>query len=152
MMKSSFHILLVEDNTSDIRLIREALRDVAVPTHLSVVEDGIQALAFLRHEPPYAAAPQPDLLLLDLNLPQKPGHEVVAELRADPALRRVPVVVLTTSEAQSSVRLLYDLGVNCYVLKPVELEAFLATVRAIVEFWGTYVCLPSRGAPDQEWA
>jgi chemotaxis family two-component system response regulator Rcp1 len=137
-------ILLVEDNPGDVRLTREALRDSEVRTHLSVVADGEAALAFLRREGPFAGAPRPDLILLDLNLPKKDGREVLAEIKADPALRRVPVVVLTTSTAQQDIMVSYDLHANCYVTKPVDLEGFLAVVRSVERFWFTVASLPER--------
>ena len=141
-------ILLVEDSPADVDLTREALDDAKVRNHLSVVADGVEALAFLRREGRYADAPRPDLILLDLNLPKKDGREVLAEIKADPALRRIPVVVLTTSEAEQDILRSYDLHANCYITKPVDLEAFLGIVRAVEHFWLHIVSLP--GPADRE--
>lgn len=140
----SVNILLVEDNPDDVDLTREAFKESGLPTHLHVVEDGVEALAFLRHAHPYAAAPLPDLILLDLNLPKKSGHEVLAEIKTDPALRRIPVVVLTTSAAEADVARAYDLSANCYVTKPVELDDFLSVMHVIERFWREVVTLPAR--------
>src|SRR5581483_1210384 len=137
-------ILLVEDSPADVELTIEALHDVKVRNTLSVVADGIAALAFLRREGVYADAPHPDLVLLDLNLPRKDGRAVLAEIKADPALRRIPVVILTTSEAEQDVLKSYDLHANCYVTKPVDLEQFIKVVRSINDFWLQIVRLPSR--------
>jgi CheY-like chemotaxis protein len=136
-------ILLVEDSPGDIRLTREALRDTKVANRLHVVTDGEEALAFLRHEPPHAGVPTPDLVLLDLNLPKKDGREVLAEVKSDPALRKIPVVVLTTSQAEQDIIESYELHANCYVTKPVDLEQFVQIVMAIENFWFTVVKLPN---------
>jgi chemotaxis family two-component system response regulator Rcp1 len=136
-------ILLVEDSPADVDLTREALADAKVHNNLHVVGDGVEALAFLRHEGRYADAPHPDLILLDLNLPKKDGREVLAEIKADPRLRRIPVVVLTTSEAEQDILQSYDLYANCYVTKPVDLDAFIHVVRSIEDFWLAIVRLPS---------
>jgi CheY-like chemotaxis protein len=136
-------ILLVEDNPGDVRLTIEALREARVANQLSVAVDGHEALAFLRREGRYADAPRPDLILLDLNLPKKDGREVLAEIKADPALRRIPVVVLTTSEAEQDIVRSYDLHANCYITKPVDLEAFIQVVRSIEGFWLAIVRLPT---------
>jgi len=135
-------ILLVEDSPADVELTIEALHDVKVRNTLSVVADGIAALAFLRREGVYADAPHPDLVLLDLNLPRKDGRAVLAEIKADPALRRIPVVILTTSEAEQDVLKSYDLHANCYVTKPVDLDRFISVVKSIEEFWLAIVKLP----------
>ena len=135
-------ILLVEDNPGDIRLIREALRDTVRPITLEVVRDGAEALAFLRRQGPYPNAPRPHLILLDLNLPKKDGREVLACIKGDPALRRIPVVVLTTSEAPQDILKSYDLHANCYVTKPMDLQQFITAVQAIEDFWCTQVQLP----------
>jgi two-component system response regulator len=135
-------ILLVEDSPSDVDLTREALEDTKVHNNLSVVGDGVEALAFLRREGRYADAPHPDLILLDLNLPKKDGREVLAEIKSDPDLRRVPVVVLTTSAAEQAVMESYNLHANCYVKKPVDLDAFMRVVRSIDNFWLAIVKLP----------
>src|SRR5205823_9675998 len=135
-------ILLVEDSPSDVDLTREALDDTKVHNNLSVVGDGVEALAFLRREGQYASAPHPDLILLDLNLPKKGGREVLAEIKSDPVLRRIPVVVLTTSEAEQDIVESYNLHANCYVKKPVDLDAFIQVVRSIDNFWLAIVKLP----------
>jgi two-component system, chemotaxis family, response regulator Rcp1 len=135
-------ILLVEDSPSDADLTREALDDTKVHNNLSVVGDGVEALAFLRREGPYADAPHPDLILLDLNLPKKGGREVLSEIKSDPILRRIPVVVLTTSEAEQDIVESYNLHANCYVRKPVDLDAFIQVVRSIDNFWLAIVKLP----------
>jgi chemotaxis family two-component system response regulator Rcp1 len=137
-------ILLVEDSPGDVRLTREALRDAKVGNNLHVVRDGVEALAFLRREAPrFAECPRPDLILLDLNLPRKSGHEVLEEIKADQALRRIPVVILTTSQAEQDVLRTYDLHANCYITKPVDLDQFIAVVQSIEDFWLTIVRLPS---------
>jgi CheY-like chemotaxis protein len=135
-------ILLIEDNPGDVRLTRETLREGKVSTRLSVVSNGEEALAFLRRQGPYAAAPRPDLILLDLNLPRKGGREVLAEIKADEHLRRIPVVVLTSSQAQPDILACYDLHANCYITKPPDLNEFLRVVRSIEDFWLTAVKLP----------
>lgn len=135
-------ILLVEDNPGDARLTREALKDGKIYLHLSVVVDGVEAIAFLRHEAPFADAPRPDLILLDLNLPRKDGREVLAEIKADDRLKRIPVVVLTTSAAEQDVLSSYDLHANCYITKPVDLDQFLKVVQWVEDFWLTIVRLP----------
>jgi CheY-like chemotaxis protein len=135
-------ILLVEDNPGDIRLTQETLKDTKMLNKMSVVVDGVEAMAFLRREGPYSAMARPDLILLDLNLPKKDGREVLAEIKADESLRRIPVVVLTTSSAQSDVLEMYDLHANCYITKPVNLDQFIEVVKAIETFWFTIVKLP----------
>jgi CheY-like chemotaxis protein len=135
-------ILLVEDSPADVDLTREALEDAKVRNTLHVVEDGVEALAFLRRDGQYAGAPRPDLILLDLNLPKKDGREVLAEIKADPTLRRIPVVILTTSEAEQDILRSYDLHANCYVTKPVDLEQFITVIRSIENFWLVIVKLP----------
>ena len=136
-------ILLVEDNPGDVRLTREALREGKVRNNLYVAPDGVEALAFLRKQGKYADAVRPDLILLDLNLPRKDGREVLEEIKADPALRYIPVVVLTSSQAEQDILRAYDLHANCYVTKPVDLEQFIAVVRSIDDFWLSVVRLPS---------
>jgi len=136
-------ILLVEDNPGDVQLTREALHDAKLRNHLSNVKDGVEALAFLRRKGPYSAAPRPDLILLDLNLPRKDGREVLAEIKNDENLRRIPVVVLTTSRDEWDVLGAYDLHANCYVVKPVGLEQFITIVKSIEDFWFDIVKLPS---------
>lgn len=135
-------ILLVEDSPADVRLTREALKEAKVLNNLHVVQDGVAALAFLRKQGQYAAVPQPDLILLDLNLPKKDGREVLAEIKQVDGLKRIPVVVLTTSRAEEDVVRTYNLHANAYVTKPVDLKQFLAVVRAIEEFWLAVVTLP----------
>jgi CheY-like chemotaxis protein len=137
-------ILLVEDNPADARLTEEALREGRVCNRLHHARDGVEAMEFLRGEGAYADAPTPDLILLDLNMPRKNGHEVLAELKEDARLRRTPVVVLTTSEAAGDIVRTYDSHVNCYICKPVELDKFLDIVRMVEAFWLTAVKLPSR--------
>jgi CheY-like chemotaxis protein len=134
--------LLVEDNPGDVRLTREALNESKLRNNLSICTDGVEALAFLRREGKYADAPRPDLILLDLNLPRKDGRQVLAEIKADPNLKRIPVVIITSSEAEQDVLASYDLHVNCYVTKPVDLEQFIKVVRSIETFWLTIVKLP----------
>jgi CheY-like chemotaxis protein len=136
-------VLLVEDDPGDVLLIREAFDYNKVHNHISVVNDGEQALAFLRNEGQYADARRPDLVLLDLNLPRKDGREVLAEVKADDRLRTIPIVVLTTSEAEEDVLRSYELHANAYVTKPVDFERFVAIVRQIDDFFVSVVRLPS---------
>lgn len=135
-------ILMVEDNPGDIRLTLEALKENKMNNALHVVKDGVQAMAFLRREGEYTAAPRPDLVLLDLNLPKKDGREVLAEIKADPALMRIPVVILTTSQAEEDILRSYNLHANCFVTKPVDLDQFIRVVQSIEHFWLTIVKLP----------
>jgi chemotaxis family two-component system response regulator Rcp1 len=135
-------ILLVEDNPGDVRLTREALREGKILNELSVVGDGVEALAFLRREGRYADAVRPDLILLDLNLPKKDGREVLEEIKGDGALKKIPVVILTTSAAERDILKAYDLHANCYITKPVDLEQFIRVVQLIEDFWLTIVKLP----------
>ena len=135
-------ILLVEDNPGDVRLTIEALRESKVRNHLSVARDGVEALAFVRREGAHAEAVRPDLILLDLNLPRKDGREVLAELKADPDLKTIPVVILTTSRAEQDVLRSYELQANCYISKPVDLDQFITVVKSIEDFWLTIVTLP----------
>ena len=139
----SIVILLVEDNPGDVRLIREAFREVQADAELRVVDNGVDALAFLRREGAYACAPRPDLMLLDLGLPRKDGRQVILEVKGDRSLRRTPVVVLTVSEAEEDILTAYDLQANCYVSKPLDLDRFIEVVRSILVFWLTTVKLPS---------
>ncbi|MFC1706223.1 response regulator [Planctomycetota bacterium] len=138
-------ILLVEDNPGDARLAREALRDGKVRNTIHHVEDGVEAIAFLRKEGPYEDMPRPDLVLLDLNLPKRDGREVLADIKSDPDLKRIPVVVLTVSKAEEDVLRSYDLHANCYVTKPIDLDQFLTVIRSIEDFWLTIVRLPPNG-------
>jgi CheY-like chemotaxis protein len=142
MIARPIEILLVEDNLGDARLTQEALREAKVRNRLSHVRDGVEALAFLRREGAHAEAPRPDLILLDLNLPRKDGREVLAEIKQDERLRRIPVVVLTVSQADEDILRVYDLNANCYITKPVDLEQFIKVVRSIEEFWLAIVKLP----------
>jgi chemotaxis family two-component system response regulator Rcp1 len=135
-------ILLVEDNPGDVRLTLEVLKDARVRNNIRMVSDGVAALAYLRHEGDYADAPRPDLILLDLNLPKKNGREVLAEIKTDPALRRIPVVVLTVSKDEEDILKAYDLYANCFITKPINLEQFITVVRSIEDFWLTIVKLP----------
>ena len=141
-MTDPIEILLVEDNPGDVELTREALHDSKVHMRLSVVNDGVDALAFLRREGPHGAAPRPDLVLLDLNVPRKDGRAVLAEVKRDPELRNIPIVVLTSSQAEQDIVKAYDLHANCYVTKPVDLDQFITIVRSIEQFWFTVVKLP----------
>lgn len=138
-------ILLVEDSPSDTELTQEALREAKVSNHLSTVEDGVQAMDFLRRRGVFSGAPRPDLIILDLNLPRKDGREVLAEIKEDPELKTTPVVVLTTSQAEQDVLQAYHLQANCYITKPVDFEHFLEAVRSIESFWLLVVTLPPRG-------
>ena len=135
-------ILLVEDNPGDVRLTREVLKEGRISNTLNVAPDGVEALAFLRHEGAYADAGQQDLVLLDLNLPKKDGREVLAEMKADPELQRIPIIVLTSSSAEADILSAYDLHANCYITKPVELDEFTKVVRSIEDFWLSIVKLP----------
>lgn len=137
-------ILLIEDNPADARLTREALRDAKIHNRLHTVADGIEAMKFLRREGDYAQSPRPDLVLLDLNLPKKSGREVLAEVKADPALRAIPVVVLTTSQSDEDILRSYDLHANCFITKPVDFTQFATIVNRIEEFWFSIVRLPPR--------
>jgi CheY-like chemotaxis protein len=136
-------ILLVEDNPGDERLTREALKEGKVYNNLHWVKDGVEAMAFLRKEGNHRAAPRPDIVLLDLNLPRKDGREVLEEIKTDEDLKRIPVVVLTTSKAEEDVLRTYNLHANCYVTKPVDLEKFMVVVKTIDVFWLTVVTLPN---------
>ena len=135
-------ILLVEDNPGDVRLTQEGLHEGKIHNHLSVASDGIEALAFLHRQGKYVDAPRPDLILLDLNLPRKDGREVLAEIKADHDLRRIPVVVLTTSSADQDIERSYDLAANCYITKPVDFQSFVDVVKSIEDFWFAIVTLP----------
>jgi two-component system, chemotaxis family, response regulator Rcp1 len=137
-------ILMVEDNPGDVRLTVEALKEGKVRNNFHTVEDGVEAMAFLRRQGAYTDAPRPDLVLLDLNLPKKNGREVLAEIKEDPELRRIPVVILTASEAEQDVVKSYNLHANCYITKPVDLDQFLEVVQSIENFWLTVVMLPPR--------
>ena len=141
----AIEILLVEDNPGDVRLTMEALKEGKLLNNLSVVGDGVEALAFLRREGKFADSVRSDLILLDLNLPKRNGLEVLADIKADEDLRRTPVVILTTSQAEQDIVKSYNLYANCYVSKPVDLEQFMTVVKSIEDFWLTIVKLPSDG-------
>lgn len=136
-------ILMVEDNPGDVRLTVEALKETKLNNNLSVVKNGVEALAYLRREGDYADAARPDLILLDLNLPKKDGREVLKEIKQDRDLGRIPVVILTTSQAEEDILKTYDLHANCYISKPVNLEQFTQVVQSIEFFWLTIVKLPA---------
>lgn len=136
-------ILLVEDNPGDIRLTKEALKDSKVHNQLHVVQDGVEAIGFLRNTGNYAEVPRPDIILLDLNLPRKDGRSVLQEIKQDESLRRIPVVVLTTSDDEHDILRTYDLHANCYITKPIDLKQFATIVKAIENFWFQIVKLPS---------
>jgi CheY-like chemotaxis protein len=135
-------ILLVEDNPGDARLAREALRDSAISSDLTVLEDGFEVMAYLQRKGAYSGAPRPHLILLDLNLPGIRGTELLQEIKADPILRRIPVIVLTTSTAQQDIDASYDLYANCYVIKPLDIMTFAQVLRQIENFWFNVVTLP----------
>jgi CheY-like chemotaxis protein len=136
-------MLLVEDNPGDARLAIEALKDAKVHNNLSWVQDGVEAMAFLRREGEYSDAPRPDVILLDLNLPKKDGREVLADVKGDEDLRRIPVVILTVSSAEEDIVKTYNLHANCYIRKPIDLDQFIKVVKAIKDFWLSIVILPT---------
>jgi len=135
-------LLLVEDSPGDVRLTQEAFREANVSIHLHVASDGVEAMAFLRHEGRHGHAPRPDLILLDLNLPKMDGREVLSHIKADESLKRIPTVILTTSESEADIVKSYQLQANCYLSKPVQLDAFERLVGSINDFWLTKVKLP----------
>ncbi len=137
-------ILLVEDNPGDVRLTIEALKEGKVSNKINVVMDGMDAMAFLHHEGKYKDAPVPDLILLDLNLPKKNGREVLAEIKVDSKLKHIPVVVLTTSQAEKDIIMTYNMHANCYITKPVDFDQFISVVKSIENFWFTVVKLPPK--------
>ena len=141
-------ILLVEDNPGDVRLTVEAFREGKISNHLSVVGDGVEALAFLRREPPFADAPRPDLILLDLNLPRKNGRDVLSEIDDEENLRQIPVVVLTTSNSERDILATHDLHASCYINKPVDFGQFITVVKLIEDFWFTIVRRSKMGDAD----
>ena len=136
-------ILLVEDDPGDVRLTRESLQEDKLWNKLNVVRDGVEAMEYLRFKGDFAGVARPDLILLDLNLPRKSGLEVLREVKADPSLKRIPVVILTTSRAEEDVLSTYDSHANCYITKPVDLEQFIKVVRSIERFWLSIVELPT---------
>jgi len=144
MRNKQVEILLVEDNPGDRRLAVEVFKDCKICNRIHIVNDGVEAMAFLRREGSFAANPRPDLVLLDLNLPRKDGREVLAEIKGDPELKNIPVVIMTTSEAEQDILRSYDLGANCYITKPIDLEQFIRVVRLIEDFWLTVVKLPPK--------
>jgi len=137
------NFLLVEDNPGDVRLTQEALKSHKVQNNLHVVTDGEEAMAFLRKQGKYKDAPRPDIILLDLNLPKKDGREVLAEIKSEPSLKTIPVVIISSSEAEQDIIKSYDLNANCYVTKPVNFDQFIKVVQSINDFWLTIVKLPS---------
>jgi len=143
-------ILMVEDNPGDVRLAREALSEKRVLNNLWVVEDGVEALAFLHREGMYSEAPRPDIILLDLNLPRKDGREVLAEIKSDERLRCIPVVILTTSQAERDIHMAYHLSANCYITKPLDLDQYLRVVKSIEEFWLVVAELPRSESDEQQ--
>ena len=140
----SVEILLVEDSPGDARLAREGLKQCKTHNTLNVVDDGVKAMAFLNRQGEYAAAPRPDLILLDLNLPRKDGRQVLREIKEDARFKAIPVVILTTSKADEDINKTYSLHANCYVTKPLELKQFLDVMRSIEDFWFTTVRLPAK--------
>ncbi len=148
MKQRPIEILLVEDSPSDVWLTRQALQEGVVPKRVSVVNNGEQAIDYLRQRGPYASSPRPDLILLDLNLPRLTGLEVLREIKSDPDLKTITVIVLTTSEAAIDVNTAYDLNANCYVVKPVDYEQFTVAIRGIEEFWMGLASLPSFSGPS----
>ena len=144
MVVIPIEILLIEDNPGDVRLTQEALREGKVINNLAVVSDGVEALAYLRQKGRYAGATRPDVILLDLNLPRKDGREVLQEIKEDPNLKRIPVVVITSSSAEEDVLRSYNLHANCYISKPVDLEQFVTVVKSIEDFWMGIVKLPPK--------
>jgi two-component system, chemotaxis family, response regulator Rcp1 len=144
MTSTPIEILLVEDNLGDARLTLEAFKEGQVPNNFTVVNDGVEALAYLHREGQHAKAVRPELILLDLNLPKKDGREVLAEIKADEHLMKIPVIVLTTSAAEEDIAIAYRRHANCYITKPANLDQFLRVVQSIESFWLTLVKLPSR--------
>lgn len=143
MLRKKVEILLVEDNPADIRLIQEAFKEGGIFSHLNITRDGEQAMAYLRQEGTYSRSPRPAFILLDLNLPRKDGREVLAEIKGDTSLRRIPVVVLSTSTSVEDVRFAYDLHANCYVPKPLDVDQLVQLGRTLEEFWLSTVLLPA---------
>ena len=140
----ALQVLLVEDSPGDVRLTQEAFREANMSIRLHVASDGVEAMAFLNHEPPHALAPRPDLILLDLNLPRMDGREVLSHIKADPKLMSIPTVILTTSEAEADILNSYELNANCYLSKPVQLDDFQSLVKSINDFWLTKAKLPQQ--------
>lgn len=138
------NILMVEDSEADIRLTREALKENKIKINLGVVNDGVEAVAYLKKEGKYKSMERPDLIFLDLNLPKKDGREVLAEIKTDTGLKSIPVVILTVSKDEEDIIKTYDLGANCYITKPVDLKQFTKVIDAIEDFWFTIVRLPPK--------
>ena len=138
----SVEIVLVEDNPGDVRLTREALRDSKVQNNIHVVDDGVKAMQFLNREAPYQDVPRPDIILLDLNLPRRDGREVLADIKLSEDFRRIPVVILTTSDDEQDILKSYDLHANCFITKPVDFNRFITIVKSIESFWFSIVKLP----------
>ncbi|MBE2224028.1 MAG: response regulator [Anaerolineae bacterium] len=143
VIDKSIHILLVEDNPADIRLTQEAFKETSIPNRLHVVRDGAEALAFLEQTGRFANAPRPDMILLDLNLPKKDGREVLAQIKEKPEYKRIPVVILTTSNEEEDIAHTYEHHANCFITKPAELDEFLNVVKNIESFWLSVVQLPN---------
>jgi len=141
-MTKMIEILLIEDNPGDVRLTKEAMKEGKLANRIHVACDGVEAMEFLKRQGEFADAPRPDLILLDLNLPRKDGREVLAEIKQDPCLKRIPVVILTTSEAEQDIVKTYELHANCYLTKPVDLQQFILVSRMIKDFWFSLVKLP----------
>ncbi len=139
---------MVEDDAGDVQLTKEALKDSKLMIDLQIVEDGERALQFLRRQSPFQRSPRPDLILLDLNLPKVDGREVLQRVKSDPVLRTIPIVVVTTSDADADIERSYGLGANCYVTKPIGLDQFIKVVKVIEEFWMTVVKLPTAISPS----
>ncbi len=146
MSGTPIEVLIVEDNPGDVELAKQALAETSFPLHLHIAGDGEEAMAFLRREEGHEEAVTPDLVLLDLNMPRKSGHEVLAEMKADPALRKIPVVIFTSSAAREDIDQAYARYANCYITKPADLDELMAVVRAIEGFWLTVVRLPRQAA------
>lgn len=144
IIRKEIDVLLVEDDPGDIELTREGLKTSKMYINLNVVEDGVRALQYLRREGPYGAANRPDLILLDLNMPKKDGREVLKEIKADEKLRSIPVIILTTSDADMDIVKCYDFGANCYITKPVGFDAFIKVVHSLEDFWFTVVKIPPK--------
>lgn len=142
--RAPVEVLLVEDSPGDVRLTKEAFREASASIHLSVVSDGVEAIAFLRHEGTHVHAPRPDLILLDLNLPKMDGRQVLALIKKDAGLKMIPTVILTTSVAETDIVQSYELQVNCYVSKPAQWDAFASLVKNIIDFWLSNVKLPKK--------
>ncbi|WNM62670.1 response regulator [Candidatus Nitrospira neomarina] len=145
-MQNPIEILLIEDNPADIRLTQEAFREARLRNTLHVVQDGVSAMAFIRQAAPFQQAPRPDLILLDLNLPKKDGRDVLKEIKSDPHIRTIPVVVLTTSDDEADVLRSYDLHANAYLVKPIDILQFIKMIQSLEDFWLSVVKLPPKVA------